>query len=286
MIYLIPEQHGDSVRYFRDFFQLHLGQPDLATLHKILEKFATIPYENISKIIKLSRSWDSDQRLRLPEEVMDDHANFRLGGTCFSLTFFLETILLHQGFQCYPVMADMKAGRNIHCAILVLFDNRKFLVDPGYLLNTPLEINPQQPRIYRTPTAGVELQFNHELGCYQLFTFNRDKMTWRYNFMDRPCPPDEFLAHWQASFTKPSMHGICLTKIQNDGYIFIHKNFMRETTFISKKNFDIRQNYHQTIQQIFGIDEQLIEQARAALEFNLAKERELGLFKADRSNRY
>ncbi|MDZ7330543.1 MAG: arylamine N-acetyltransferase [candidate division KSB1 bacterium] len=281
MICLIPEQHGDSVRYFREFFQLKLDRPDLRTLQKILEKFATIPYENISKIIKLSRSWDNDQRLRLPEEVMDDHAKFHLGGTCFSLTFFLETILLHQGYQCYPVMADMKAGRNIHCAIIVLFNQQKFLVDPGYLLHTPLEINPQKPRIYRTPTTGIELQFNLELGCYQLFTFNKEKMTWRYNFVDRPCPPEEFLAHWQASFTKPSMHGICLTKIQNDGYIFIHKDFMRETTFTSKRNYNIKQNYHQIIHEIFGIDKQWIEQAQAALEFNLAKERQLGIFKAD-----
>lgn len=279
MICLIPENHGDSVRYFREFFRLKLDRPDLRTLQKILEKFAALPYENISKIIKLSRSWDSDQRLRLPEEVMEDHANFRLGGTCFSLSFFLETILLHQGFQCYPVMADMKAGRNIHCAIIVMLDHQKFLLDPGYLLHTPMAINPQQPRIYRTPTTGVELQFNHVLGCYQLFTFTKEKMTWRYNFVDRPCPPEKFLAHWQASFTKPSMHGICLTKIRNDGYIFIHKNFMRETTFTSKKNLNIRQNYHQTIQEIFGIDKQLVEQAQAALEFNLARERELGIFK-------
>jgi len=281
MIYLIPEKHGDSVRYFREFFQLQLDRPDLPTLQKILEKFATIPYENISKIIKLSKSWDGGQPLRLPEEVMDDHANFRLGGTCFSLTFFLETILLHHGFQCYRVMADMKAGRNIHCAVIVLLDHKKFLVDPGYLLSTPLEINPQKPRAYRTPTTGVELLFNRPLGCYQLFTFNKEKMTWRYNFVDRPCPADEFLAHWQASFTKPSMHGICLTKIQNDGYIFIHKNFMRETTFTAKRNYNIRQNYHQTIQEIFGIDKQLIEQAQAALEFNLAKERELGIFQTE-----
>ncbi|MDZ7264298.1 MAG: arylamine N-acetyltransferase [candidate division KSB1 bacterium] len=281
MIHLIPEQHSDSVRYFCEYFGLLSGAPNLATLQKILEKFATIPYENISKIIKLSRSWESDQRLRLPEEVMDDHANFHLGGTCFSLTFFLETILLHHGFQCYPVMADMKAGRNIHCAIIVLSGSTRFLVDPGYLLNAPMEITADKPRIYRTATTGVELQYNPKIGCYQLFTFNQEQMTWRYNFEDRPCSPDEFLAHWQASFTRPSMHGICLTKIQNDGYIFIHKNFMRETTFTSKRNFNIRQNYHQTIQEIFGIDKQLIEQAQAALDFNLAKERELGIFKAD-----
>jgi len=280
MIYLLPEKHGDSVRYFLEFFKLPATRPDLQTLRQILEKFATIPYENISKIIKLSHSWEAEQKIRLPEEVMNDHANFRLGGTCFSLTYFLETILLHSGFQCYPVMADMKAGKNIHSAIIVLFGAKKYLVDPGYLLNIPLEINPRQPRIYRTPTTGVELNFNAELGCYQLYTFNREKMTWRYNFVDRPCPPDEFLRHWQASFTKPSMHGICLTKIQSDGYIFIHKNFMRQTTFAAKKNFNIKHNYHETIRHIFGIDPQLVEQAQAALEMNLAKERELGIFKA------
>jgi len=281
MIYLSPEKHNESVRFFLAFFKLKLERLNLQTLQKILDKFATIPYENISKIIKLSHSWENENRLRFPEEVIDDHANFHLGGTCFSLTFFLETILLYQGFQCYPVMADMKAGRNIHCTIIVLFDNKKLLVDPGYLLNTPMEMNPQKPRIYRTPTTGVELQFNHELGCYQLFTFNKEKMTWRYNFVDRPCPPEEFLAHWQASFTKPSMHGICLTKIQKDGYIFIHKNFMRETTFKSKKNFNIRQNYHETIHDIFGIDKQLIESAQGALEINLAMERKLGIFKPE-----
>jgi len=241
MIYLLPEKHQDSVHQFFNFFNLQIKQANLGTLQKILEKFAAIPYENISKIIKLGQTWENEQKIRLPDEVIDDHANFHLGGTCFSLTFFLETILFHQGFQCYPAMADMKAGKNIHCAIIVLYDNKKLLVDPGYLLNTPMEMNPEKPRIYRTPTTGVEVQFNYELECYQLFTFNKDKMTWRYNFVDQPCPADEFLSHWQASFTKPSMHGICLTKIQKDGYIFVHKNFMQETTFSSKKNSNIRQ---------------------------------------------
>jgi len=279
MIYLLPENHNDSVRYFNDFFQLNLSKPNLISLQTILEKFSSLPYENISKIIKLSQTWENEEKIRLPHEVMDGHANFSLGGTCFSLTFFLETILLSHGFSCYPVMADMKAGPNIHCAMVVTLNHSKYLVDPGYLLNSPIEINPEKPRIYRTPHAGVELVFNEDLQKYQLFTFNKENTTWRYNFVDRPCPPDGFLQHWQASFTKSSMHGICLTKIQKDGYIFIHKNFMRETTFFSKKNFNIKNNYHYTIHHIFGIDKQLIEQAQEALDRNMAMERKLGIFK-------
>jgi len=190
MIQLIPENYSDSVRYFNDFFYLKIARPDLLSLKKILEKFATIPYENISKIIKLSRNWDNQRKIRLPDVVIDEHTKFQLGGTCFSLTFFLETILLHHGYQCYPVMADMKAGKNIHCAIITILDQKKYLVDPGYLLNEPMEMNSQKPRVYRTSSIGVELQFNEVTQEYELFTFNKNKMKWRYNFRDVPCPKE------------------------------------------------------------------------------------------------
>jgi hypothetical protein len=175
-------------------------------------------------------------------------------------------------------MGDMKAGKNIHSAIIVILDGRKYLVDPGYLLNQPMEINPEKPRLYRAEGVGIELVFNPMLDCYQLFTFNKEKKVWRYNFRDRACPRDEFMQHWEASFTRPSMHGICLTKLEKDGMIYIHKNFMRHTTFTDKKNFNIRTNYHSVIRSIFGIDEDLVEQARQALKFNLEMEKKLGLF--------
>lgn len=278
MIQLLPENYENSVRFFGDFFSLKNHQSDLMSLRRILEKFSTIPYENISKIIKLSQNWISENKLRLPDEVMTDHASFHFGGTCFSLTFFLETILLHHGYSCYPIMGDMKAGKNIHCAIIVLLDEKKYLVDPGYLLNEPMEINQQQPRLYRAAGMGVELQFNNLLDKYQLFTFNQDKMTWRYDFLDLPCPVEKFVEHWEASFTKSSMHGLCLTKLQKDGMIYIHKNFMRETTFSDKKNFNLKNKLHRTIEDIFGINQQQVEQAQAALEFNLNMEKKLGIF--------
>ncbi len=278
MTKLIPKNFTDSVLNFNDFFKLKIQRPDLLSLKKILEKFATIPYENISKIINLSNNWKNDQKIRLPDTVINEHAQFHLGGTCFSLTFFLETILIHHGFVCYPVMADMNAGKNIHCAIITILDNIQYLVDPGYLLNEPMEMNPQIARFYRTSSVGVELQFNEETQEYQLFTFNKENMKWRYKFRDAACPKDEFLKHWQASFTRSSMHGICLTKIQKEGMIYIHKNFMRETTFFSKKNYNIKNNYAETINKTFGINKNLIEQAQEALNLNLDMEKKLGLF--------
>ena len=63
------------------------------TLTRILVSFARIPYENISKLIKLSETGGEWDRFRLPAEVWEDFRRNNLGGTCFSLTFFLWAIL-------------------------------------------------------------------------------------------------------------------------------------------------------------------------------------------------
>lgn len=277
---MIPDynEHGDSVRQFADYFKLKSQRPGEAFLSAILAHFSRIPYENISKIIKWHEHFDDKNQFRMPEEVMADHARWQLGGTCFSLTFFLQTLLCHNGFKCYPVTADMRAGQNIHSALIVSMQQKKYLVDPGYLLNRPMLMDPQQPRMYRTEHTGIELQFDSATRRFHLFTFDRHGSKWRYSFMDVPVTPKKFLHHWQESFHRNSMHGISLTKIQQDGLIYIHKNFMRKTNPAGKENFNIRQNYHETIHSVFGIKPEIVEQALYALDNNLRRERELGLF--------
>ena len=275
---LSPTDHQDSVRSFLDYYRLQRQTPNLSFLQKILESFAQIPYENISKIVKLSQNWGGQtERIRLPGEVIEDHISSKLGGTCFSLTFFLQSILVHHGFDCYPVMADMRAGRNIHCGLIVIFDAVQYLVDPGYLLTQPMKINSQKPKLHRSEFAGIELRYDRRHDSYDLFTFNKHETKWRYRLQDRAVHPSEFLEHWLASFGWNSMHGICLTKVMPGGIVYVHKNFMRETCFDGKQNFNIRKNYHTTIRKVFGIDQQIVEQGQAALEENLMREREVGL---------
>lgn len=277
-IILNPINHQFGVKRFLTHFDLNPHKTDLVNLQLILEKFAEIPYENISKIIKLSHHWGSDDKLRLPEEVIEEHIGSRLGGTCFSLTFFLQSILSRTGYFCYPVMAHMRAGQNIHCSLIVVLDQIKYLVDPGYLLNQPMAINPLLKRIYLHESGGVELQYDTPSGCYNLFTFDQEEIKWRYQFQDRPCPPDEFLRHWSDSFTKSMMHGICLTRATRKGLIYIHNDYLREVSYHDRKSHKIKNSLHATVQSYFGIDQTLIESAQAAIEFNKTKEIELGIF--------
>jgi len=268
---LDPQQHDEGVRLFLRYYNLLSSrQPDSAVLQKILASFSHLPYENLSKIIKFHRHGENEAaRLRLPEEVIEDYLQSHLGGTCFSLTFFLQAILLQHGFPGYIVMGDMKAGRNIHCAMIVLLDGVKYLVDPGYLLRQPLALDPNRPRLYHTEFTGVELRFNPAPAAYEVYTFNRQEMKWRYRFVDRPTPPEEFLQHWQASFHRNSMHALCLTRATAEELIYIRKDFMRLTNLAGKRNVSIKGKYHATIQQAFGIAPEYVEQALAALRENL-----------------
>jgi arylamine N-acetyltransferase len=272
---LDPAQHAPGVELFLKNYDISPARrADMERLCQILQHFAHLPYENLSKIIKFHRCGENETaRLRLPEEVIIDHLRRRFGGTCFSLTFFLQTILWHHGFVSYLIMGDMRAGRNIHCALVVMLDGVKYLVDPGYLLRMPMALDPNRPRLYHTEFTGVELRFDSQREIYDVFTFNRQEMKWRYRFADRPTPPEEFLQHWQASFHRNSMHGLCLTLAAENELIYVHKDFMRIMTVDGKRNVSIKKNYHATIQQWFGIAPEYIEQALAALKENLARER-------------
>jgi hypothetical protein len=84
-------------------------------------------------------------------------------------------------------------------------------------------------------------------------------------FADRPASSEEFLAHWQASFQRNSMHGLCLTRAQDDELIFILKDFMRITSVAGKRNVNLKRNLHQTIHEVFGIMPAYVEQALSAL---------------------
>lgn len=271
---LDPQQHSDGVRRFLLHYNLLPGrQPDLVGLQKILVSFSHLPYENLSKIIKFHRHGvEESERLRLPEEVVEDHLHSHLGGTCFSLTFFLQAILLQHGFSCYLVMGDMKAGRNIHCALIVMLDHTKYLIDPGYLLRQPLALDPNRPRLYHTEFTGVELRLNPAHAAYEVFTFNRQEMKWRYRFVDRPTSPEEFLSHWQASFHRNSMNALCLTRVTDEELIYIRKDFMRITNLAGKRNVSIKDKYHSTIQQTFGIAPEYVERALSALRDNLVEQ--------------
>lgn len=99
----------------------------------VLGSLMSIPYENVSKIL-------SPGLLRTPEVVMSGFASRGLGGTCFSLTWLLRTVLSGLGVESRLCMADRSYGENTHCALVLEFSGGLFLLDPGYLIFRPVRI--------------------------------------------------------------------------------------------------------------------------------------------------
>jgi len=167
--------HYDGIEYFCTLFKIHNSEPSIQHVSKILRSFSLLPYENLSKILNLNRKWD-DSPFRWPHDIICDYEKFRLGGTCFSLTFFLKAILDYFGYRTIILMADMKSGRNTHCTPLLDFNNREYLLDPGYLLHYPLPFD--APLVI----GKVQLIYDSFAKRYTLFTIENGKQKWRYSF--------------------------------------------------------------------------------------------------------
>lgn len=275
---LDPGQHIHSVKQFFEFFDIKKKSPSLDFLSTILRHFSRLPYENISKIIKLRKDYTTPSRIRLPEEVMHDHSLYHLGGTCFSLTYFLQSILLECGFVCYPFIAHMRRMENAHCGLIVMYDNRKYLVDPGYLLNQPMELHKDVRRLYRTTHTGIELAFYPDDEQFYLFTFDASNKKFRYKFQDRPLSADEFLRFWWDSFYWQGMTGICLTQVNPEGMVYVHNNFMQVQNIHGKQKGTV-EDIEQVIQRTFQISPDWVERARDAIPEIVTKGQDLGYYR-------
>ncbi len=254
------ERYHKETRELLNWFEIENAQADFNGLNRILQAFQSIPYENVSKLIRY-RKWRGDEQamIRLPDTIWQEFCENHLGGTCWSLTFFLETILTNRGFDCYPISADMKWGDNVHCGIVVIIDQEHWLCDPGYLLMTPILLSDKMQQMFRTESSGVKLIYDGKK--YRLATFHGREVKWRYSFCDIPCRRDEFVKHWLASFEQPTMNGICLTRQQAQGMIYINNNYFREVTRDKIRKNRLAGNWIREIEKIFGIPEIFLEEA-------------------------
>ena len=271
-----PLAYAASAAEFKALMGLRAERPSLEALERLLSIFTRLPYENLSKILKYRQQ--RSEAIRLPDEVVEDHARHGLGGTCFSLTFFLLSLLAQSGYTAYPVLADMRYGPNTHCAAVLLWEGGKFLIDPGYLLTRPLAVRPDRPSVLTTAVSTVELLFDPTDERYHLYTIQNDERKWRYVWTDAPTPMEDFFRHWRDSFHWSGMRGLCLNKVADDRMVYVHKRYLRETSLSGKKSLMIKDQYHVTIERFFGIRQETVEAALAAVAENLALDRASGLW--------
>jgi arylamine N-acetyltransferase len=258
---MTEEDRAAAIRLI-DSFRLARVRPDADCLHEIYAGFRRLPYENLTKLLRKHSGDPPSSWPRLPGEVVRDHLRFKAGGTCFSLTKLLEAILLEAGFRCYPVLADMPHGREIHCGLLVELAGRRFLLDPSYLLPAPMELRPDGGTTLRSPANQLTLvrSADHEFSLYSQKTGQPPK--WRYTFSVAAVPDQHFMTRWIDSFSQTMMNSLVMTTLSADRQLYLHNDRLQEVTVASRRTTALRHDHASALEHVFGIDHTVAKRAR------------------------
>jgi arylamine N-acetyltransferase len=206
---------------FMRHYGIRSGESPRQVLGSVVNAFAGLPYENITKIIRRAESVNTIQARRYPDEVIRDHIRWGTGGTCFSLTSALLYLLRSLGWETQYILADRRYGQDTHCALLVWIEGVPHLLDPGFLIVNPIpmphgcdhQIDTGFNRIVLAPDGNSE--------NISLCTVRQGIKTYRLTYKTSPVDTGEFFRAWDASFGWKMMRYPLLTRTSSSGQIYV-----------------------------------------------------------------
>lgn len=257
-----------AIDRFREKYGLTGHLEDMADLRAIGAAFSHLPYENVTKILKHARSTGSTSKLRMAEEVLEDHLRWNAGGTCFSLCNALLSILENCNYSAFIAMADMHYGPNIHCAVVVSLAGKgtnRYLFDPGYLLNVPLLLpDHQSESIARTPMNEVVLR-KEDTDVFSLYTREAGVEKWRYRLRAQAVTREEFVQHWIHSFSLNSMEQVMMSRLNESGRLYFRKDRLELVSSTARRKTRLDPRATRELSAVFGLPSDLILQAHHAV---------------------
>ena len=226
-------------------------------LEEVARVFSRLPYENLTKLIRKHREHGGPSRFRLPSDVVGEHLGQGAGGTCFSLSCLFGVSLAALGVSSYPVLAQMRSRRAMHCGLVVPLGDERFLLDPGYLVFRPLRLQPTGRTEGVAGAGKVALIGEREGDAYHLESGGR----WRYSFRDRPMTVEAFLKLWDESFNWPMMNNIHLSRAVEGGFLYARGHKVRRNLRGETSNENIRPRHTEALEEYFQISRSLAEEA-------------------------
>jgi arylamine N-acetyltransferase len=240
------------------FGVVRMGDP-AADVAAIARAFATIPYENLTKV--LSHAHRPADPIRTPAMVLADHDRFGAGGTCFSLTATLLALVRSLGLRAEPILADRPYGERTHSALLVWIDDIPHLVDPGFLLTQPMDLRSRQTIEQGTSFNDIILTPG-DGDRWNLATLQQGKKTHRLTFRTTPADAGEFVTAWRDSFEFDMMHYPLLTKVVGDRQLYLQgRRLQVRTKEIVQTRALSEDEWERAISELFGLDPTLTREA-------------------------
>lgn len=263
------DRYADAVREFLKLAKLARVRPDANGLGRLLEAFRRLPFENLTKIIRVGEVDDPERLPRMPDTVLADHLDRGTGGTCFALTFFFEQVLRRLGYEVAPVLCDRSYGPNTHCALIArpprgfADAERRFLVDPGYLFEAPLLIPERGATSFAGPSATTELVRLGETPQLLLRSRREGKTKIRYRLHDRPVDAALFRRRWIESFDWAMMRHLCISRQTDAGQLSFRDGVMRISRRDAHDQESALARMEERIAREFGIATEVVAAAVA-----------------------
>ncbi len=216
-----PELSMQILRDFRKRYDLQESGPPRHMLESVVEAFAGLPYENITKIIRHSELGSPQKARRGPADVIRDHIACGTGGTCFSLTYTLLHLVRSLGFEAECILADRHYGQDTHCALLVWIDGAPHLLDPGFLIIRPIPLGAAEEREIATPFNRLVLNPAEDKNRIALSTIQNGSRTYRLTYKTSPADAGEFFKAWDTSFSFEMMRYPLLTRVSGNRQLYL-----------------------------------------------------------------
>ncbi len=220
-----------------------------------------IPYENVSKILRLEMP--PEKRPRDSQLLLSDHREFHFGGTCFSLVNLVIRSLSVEAYNAYPVQADIHRRTFPHFFAIAQDNDKKYLIDPGYLINKPIEIKEDGISIQKNGAITFVLQYLKD-GQYQLKTVTSGQHKIRYTFHIKPLDNLDFQAYWVDSFNY--MNAIVASRFVDDKFIYINGNYVQIRSKGNIEKYDQEDKALEYLNRYFELDENIVHTANELLK--------------------
>lgn len=141
------------------FLKLRRRQPSVEYLDALIGSFIRkVPWESVFRIIKRNAMAATADCPRFPREVLSDAMKFGGGGTCFEINYAFFALLNVLGYEGYMTLNDMGDEQACHAAIVIFFNDQKYLVDVSVPFPRPYAFFPEATVYQYTPWLNFTIK--------------------------------------------------------------------------------------------------------------------------------